>query len=127
VKRIAEFLEGKIRRSEAGDHLHLEPLADDPELGAGEGRLASGAGWLDFYRSGLRTSGGVEVRYVELAQIALELPAPDGTRRVALILADQRRLELIATSAGAVVLHATLRWIGRALLGRPLDTDGAAP
>lgn len=70
-------------------------------------------GTLRFYELGFCTSDAHVVRYEDIDRAALD---PDGS--LAITLRGGSILKLRTSPAGGVVVHATLRWIGNALLRR---------
>lgn len=118
MKTVRDFLQGKLRRAEVEEQLSLElDGAPDPELGPHEATLISAVGRLAFYRDGLRPGDGRAWRYAELSRVEL---SPPGAEAWVELRGLQGNLRLKGSPAGAVVIHATLRWVGNALLRRPL-------
>lgn len=118
MKTVRDFLQGKLRRAEVEGQLSLElDGAPDPELGPHEATLISALGRLAFFRDGLRASDGRAWRYAELERVEL---SPPGEVAWVELRSLQGNLRLTGSPAGALVIHATLRWIGNALLRRPL-------
>lgn len=118
MKTIRDFLQGKLRRAEVEDRLSLQLEGPaDPELGPHEATLVSAVGQLDFYRDGLRAADGQARRYVDLERVEL---SPPGDEAWVELQGVQGNLRLRSSPAGALVVHATLRWVGHALLRRPL-------
>ena len=119
MKTVREFLERKLVRAELEDQLRLELDAPDhPTLGPHQGTLIGPGGALAFYAAGLVPAAGEALRYDALVSIA-EVDVGGG-RGVELRTEDQA-YRLRTSPAGAVVTFATLRWVGRALLRKPLD------
>ena len=119
MKTVREFLERKLVRAELGDQLRLATDGTDhPTLGPHQGTLIGPRGALAFYTDGLVPADGAALRYDALVSIA-EVSDGDG---VAVELRSAEQTYRLRTSpAGAVVTFAALRWVGRALLRRPLD------
>lgn len=118
MKTVRDFLQGKLRRAEVEAQLSLElDGAPDPELGAHEATLISAIGRLAFFRDGLRASDGRPWRYAELLRVEL---SPPGDEAWVELRGLQGNLRLHGSPAGALVVHATLRWIGNTILRRPL-------
>lgn len=119
MNTVREFLERKLVRAELGDQLRLATGgADHPTLGPHQGTLIGPGGALAFYTDGLVPADDAALRYDALVSIA-ELSGEDGPA-VELRSRDQT-YRLRTSPAGALVTFAALRWIGRALLRRPLD------
>jgi len=119
VKTIRDFVLGKIRRTEVEDLISLELQGTRIfELGEYQGTLRGPAGEVDLYADGL-VFGAKIVRYEALQNIAIS-PVKDGQRQLALTT-QEGIVWVEASEMGGEVLFATLRWIGRALLRRPLD------
>lgn len=122
MKTIADFVEGKIRRSELEDELRFERGgAPHPTLGAAEGVLHGPAGRARLYADGLVLEPDRAVEYARIVRV-LRSPAlagPEGpVHLVDLALDDGSTARVTGSASGAEVLHATLRWIGHALLRR---------
>lgn len=117
MKSVGDFLASKIRRAEVADRIRLIPI-DEPhaELGAPEGRLESDTGTAIFYADGF-VAGDHAVRYADIIAIRRTDEGPVDVQL------EGRTVRIHSSPAGAVVVHDTLRWIGRALLRRRLDVD----
>jgi hypothetical protein len=116
VKSIADFLASKIRRAElTEDQVRLVRLAEAHEtLGAPEATVDSDHGSAAFFAHGF-TAGTEVVRYDEIERIErTENGAVD-------VVLPGRTLRIHTSTAGAIVVFDTLRWVGRALLRRRLD------
>lgn len=121
MKSVQEFLERKLVRAELGEQLRLETDAPPhATLGPHQGTLIGPGGALAFYAEGLLLSEGATLRYDALVSIA-EVDVGDG--RGVELRTDDQAYRLRTSPAGALVTFATLRWVGRALLRRPLDRE----
>lgn len=120
ARSIREFLAGKLQRAEVDDRLLLEIDAPpDAVLGALEGRLVSSSGSLSFYAQGLRSPSGQAVAYADIGRV--EILEPEAAQpQVAIALLAGGGLRIDCTPAGALVVHATLRWIGHTQLRRKI-------
>jgi hypothetical protein len=120
LKRIRDFVTGKVRRMEAEHLLAVEVEGEaDPELGAHEAALVGPRGSLRFFAEGVRLSTGLALPYRDLAELHLEGPE-DAPVAVRAVLRDGATVRVSGSPAGATVLFATLRWVGSALLRRRL-------
>lgn len=118
MKSVRDFLIGKVRRSETGEHLTVDiDGAADSDFGRLEGCLASAVDAVSFFEDGLRSAGGAGVRYDAINQVAIA-PRSGAGRPVEVVRADGTVIRLDCSDDGAMVAHATLRWIGNALLKR---------
>jgi len=122
VKTIGEFLKSKIRRSEAEAQLQLvDQGSDDPEYGPLEACLKSQTGESHFYQNGLVLSDGERIRYVDIVQVTISGAESDG-RLIVILGVQGEKIRIRCSELGGVVLHATLRWIGNALLKRRISS-----
>lgn len=113
MKTIRSFVEGKVRRSETGEVLSIDVAGDaHPELGALEAKLASDVGAIAFHEKGMVLSDGAAVPYAAIARVEVSPPF------VEVVLEDGAVRRLRSSPAGALVVHATLRWIGATILRR---------
>lgn len=112
MKTIGDFLEGKVRRSEATDVLQVERQGEpDPDFGPLEGRLVSASGQSEFYQEGLVLSDGKRIAYDDVITVTISPPEED-QKLVHIIGTKGEKLRLRCSEKGGIVLHATLRWIG---------------
>lgn len=120
MKRVRDFLAGKLRRAEVEDRLTLELEGPPHEaLGELEAVLVSARGRAAFYARGLSLESGAALPYEALARVELS-PEQDGERTVDLITEGGETHRLHASAAGGLVIHAALRWIGHTILRRKL-------
>lgn len=115
MKSIADFVAGKIRRSESSAEMIFRPggSADD-QLGAAEGELFGPAGSVRLYDGGMILADGTAVRWDSIVRARLlgeriEIELSDGTGKV-----------IAGSPIGSEILYATIRWVGNALLKRKL-------
>ena len=118
MKRIRDFVLGKIRRAEVGDALTFEPGGPDhPGLGACEGRLTGPGGAVTLHAEGLILPDGTDLLYTRIERVELA-PLHEGRREVHILPADGPAARLLCSDAGGLVLHATLRGVGHTRLRR---------
>jgi hypothetical protein len=115
AKSIADFVEGKIRRTESNDRMSFaRGGSPDAALGACEGVLHGPAGSVSLYESGLILADGSAVPWdrISAARVAgalLELELEDGSVK-----------PIAGSPIGAEILHATVRWVGNAILRKKI-------
>ena len=120
MKTIGDFLEGKVRRSEATDQLQVVRDGEaDQEFGQLEGSLISARGRSHFFQNGLVLSDGKRLAYADLLRVMIS-PAEDGQNLVHIIGMRGEKFRLRCSEKGGIVLHATLRWIGNTALKRKI-------
>ncbi len=120
MKRVRDFVAGKVRRTEVEHALRVTLEGeDDAELGAFEAGLASDRGTLSFFSGGVRLSTGLALPYEALSALRVE-GTPGGPAAVVAERLDGVTVRIDASPEGAVVVHATLRWVVTALLRRRL-------
>ncbi len=118
MKTVRDFLVGKLRRAEVEDRLQLVLEGDaDPELGALEAVLESPRGRLAFFAEGLRLERGDALLYRSLLRVEAARGSGDEAT-VTLRLEGGAQVILHLSPAGALVVHAALRWLGHTLLRR---------
>ena len=120
MKTIGDFIEGKIRRSEATDVLTVKREGDsDTEFGPLEGLLLSKTGQTAFYKLGLILHDGQRIAYEDLIRVTISAEE-NHERLVHLIGVHGEKFRLRCSEKGGIVLHATLRWIGNTSLKRQI-------
>jgi len=118
VKSIRDFVTSKVRRSEIEDRVRVEISgAADPELGEWQACLRSEVEAIRFYEHGLIDEGDHRIRYDEIRRVELA-PSTGDTRELDVISDAGWTLRLSGSDDGMATVHATLRWIGNALLRR---------
>ncbi len=113
MKTVQDFLEGKIRRSELGAEVRLgEAGPEHPVLGVDHGRLwiRGQPGAIRWYENGFELGG----RIVPFRSIRRIFPP-------FLVELERERLSDPIDPLEAQLAFAAVRWVGRALLRRPLD------
>ena len=118
MKSIRTFIEGKIRRTESGEILSLETEGEaHGELGALEGCLVGPKGRVRFFEHGMQLADDTTLRYDAIARVMLS-PVDEGERFVDIVQESGTTTRMCSSPLGGEVVHATLRWIGNALLRR---------
>lgn len=113
MKSIREFIIGKIRRSEVEDLVPVETDgAPHPDLFGFESEVEG----MVFYELGM-VAGDQLIRYEDISEVALS-PLKAQQRDLGIMLADGTRCCFKLSDASALIVHASLRWIGHTRLRR---------
>ena len=120
MKSIADFLEGKIRRSEIRGPYRVERKGEsDHEYGLFEGALISDRGRSDFFQHGIVFSDGRRIPYEILLKVFVDSD-DDQDRLIHVIGINGEKIRIRCSADGGTVLYAALRWIGHTRLRRTI-------